>query len=189
MSRRLAQRGKDAAEFVTTFSTFLVKAVPSGRRLLGYEKAKDAMSVMTQKRRGYKVEPLPMETSASHESLYSTVHGQREHDTFEERLCDNSMAPVPDQAAFRIDWPAWMRTRTPRDRRIIAGEVIGGAGKTRRGRFVIVQSVTYGCMGRNLFSFRRLRRDLVGSHVDTPVTRPTTKCGITTRRDVDRNRH
>ena len=34
-------------------------------------------------------------------------------------MCDNTMTPVPDQAAFRIDWPAWIRTRTDRDRRMI----------------------------------------------------------------------
>jgi hypothetical protein len=57
--------------------------------------------------------------SASHESLYSTVRGQHEHDVFEERLSDNTATPIPDQAAFRIDWPAWMQTQTERDRRII----------------------------------------------------------------------
>jgi hypothetical protein len=40
-------------------------------------------------------------------------------DMFEERLADNSVTPVPDQVAFRIDFPAWCRTRTERDRRII----------------------------------------------------------------------
>ena len=117
--RRLAQRGKDVTEFMTTFTTFLVRAINNGRRLLGYEKAKDAMNVMTQRRRGFRVEPLPHEVQASYEALYSSVHGQRQHDAFEERLCDNTMTPVPDQAAFRIDWPAWVRTRTDRDRRII----------------------------------------------------------------------
>ena len=116
---RLAQRGKDAGEFLATFNDFLVRAVSNGRRLLGNEKAKDAMCGQTQKRRGFRVEPLPMDLSASHESLYSTVHGQREHDAFEERLCDNTLTPVPDQAAFRIDWPEWIRTRSERDRRII----------------------------------------------------------------------
>ena len=51
--------------------------------------------------------------------LYSAIHGQQEHDAFEERLQDNTVTPVPDQAAFRIDWPAWMKTRTERDRQII----------------------------------------------------------------------
>jgi superfamily II RNA helicase len=39
---RLAQRGKDAAEFLATFNDFLVRAVSNGRRLMGNEKAKDA---------------------------------------------------------------------------------------------------------------------------------------------------
>ena len=116
---RLAQRGKDAGEFLTTFNDFLVQAVSNGRRVLGQEKAKDAMCEATQKRRGFNVEALPSETRATHESLYSMVHGQQEHDAYEERLCDNTRTPVPDQAAFRIDWPAWMQTRSNRDRRII----------------------------------------------------------------------
>jgi hypothetical protein len=116
---RLAQRGKDAGDYLSTFNDFLVRAVSSGRRVIGTEKAKDAMCVRTQKRRGFKVERLPKEFRASHESLYSTVHGQQEHDAFEERLSDNSITPIPDQAAFRIDWPAWMQTQTERDRRII----------------------------------------------------------------------
>src|SRR5476649_2086780 len=53
--RRLAQRGKDVAEFLSTFSDFLVRAVNNGRRVHGNEKAKDAMNVMTQKRRGFRV--------------------------------------------------------------------------------------------------------------------------------------
>jgi hypothetical protein len=116
---RLAQRGKDVGEFLSTFNDFLVRAVSTGRRILGYEKAKDAMCARTQKRRGFKVESLPNDFRASYKSIYSTVHGQQEHDTFEERLSDNSITPIPDQAAFRIDWPAWMQTQTERNRRII----------------------------------------------------------------------
>jgi hypothetical protein len=116
---RLVQRGKDVFEFLTTFSDFLVRAVSNGRRLLGFEKAKDVMSTMTQKRRGFKVEPLPVTTQSSYESRHSIVHGQQEQDVFEERLGDNSITPVPDQAAFRIDWPAWTQTQSERDRRII----------------------------------------------------------------------
>ena len=35
------------------------------------------------------------------------------------RLQDNRMTPVPEQAAFRIDFPVWLRTWSERDRRII----------------------------------------------------------------------
>ena len=92
---------------------------------MGYEKAKDAMNERTQRRRGFKVESLPMETRLSYESLYSTVYGQRQHDAFEERLCDNTQTPVPEQVAFRIDFPQWLTTRTERDRRIIDDMAMG----------------------------------------------------------------
>jgi hypothetical protein len=117
--RQLAQRGKDAADYLSTFNDFLVRAISSGRRIMGYEKAKDAMSARTQRRHGFKVERLPKEFRASHQSRYSMVHGQREQDVLEERLSDNTITPIPDQAAFRIDWPAWMQTQSERDRRII----------------------------------------------------------------------
>jgi hypothetical protein len=123
--RRLAQRGKDAGQYLSAFNDFLVRAISSGRRIMGYEKAKDAMCVRTQKRHGFKVERLPKEIRAPHESRYSMVHGQREHDAFAERLSDNTITPIPDQAAFRIDWPAWLQTQTERNRRII-GDLMAG---------------------------------------------------------------
>ena len=122
---RLAQRGKDAHDFLATFNDFLARAVSNGRRLMGSEKAKDAMCARSQKRRGFKVEALPLATRASHKSLYSTVRGQKEHDAFEERLCDNTLTPVPDQAAFRIDWSAWRQTQSERDCRIIDDLMMG----------------------------------------------------------------
>src|SRR5262249_11503739 len=54
-----------------------------------------------------------------HETLHGTVLGQRRQDAFEERLRDNTVTPVPDQVCFRIDFPAWLGTLTPRERRII----------------------------------------------------------------------
>jgi hypothetical protein len=51
--------------------------------------------------------------------LYAEVHGQEQHDAYEERLRDNTITPVPDQVVFRIDWPAFLRTLTGRERRMI----------------------------------------------------------------------
>ena len=42
-----------------------------------------------------------------------------------EALLDNTQTPIPDQVAFRQDFPAWRRTRTDRDRRIIDGLMVG----------------------------------------------------------------
>jgi len=117
---RLARRGKDANEFLVTFSRFLARAINSGRRIMGQEKAKDPMSRLTQKRHGFQVEPLSSSDCASYATFY-----QKDRDAFEERLADNRFTPVPEQAAFRIDWPLWMRTRTERDRRIIKDLMAG----------------------------------------------------------------
>jgi hypothetical protein len=116
---RLHQLGKDPTEFVTTFCTLLARAVNSGRRLAGMAKAKDAMNPATQRRHGFRVEPLPNSTRTSHERLYASPVGQALLDAFEERLRDNTVTPVPEQVQFRLDFPAWLRTLTARERRLI----------------------------------------------------------------------
>ncbi len=121
----LSHRGKDVSNFPVTFCRFAGFAVKSGRRLCGQEKPKDVMSPVAQKLRGFRVEALPMSSRTSHENLYATVHGQREHDVFEERLQDNTMTPVPDQVAFRLDFAEWLKTWTERDRRIISDMMKG----------------------------------------------------------------
>src|SRR5262249_17477508 len=37
----------------------------------------------------------------------------------EEALHDNTQSPVLDQVIFRLDFPAWLATRTDRDRRLV----------------------------------------------------------------------
>jgi hypothetical protein len=116
---RLIDRGRDPQDFVATFVTLLARSVNSGRRLAGMEKAKDVMNTAAQKRHGFKVEPLPSTTRTFHDQLYSSPRGQGMHDAFEERLCDNTVTPVVDQVQFRLDFPAWLETLTPRERRMI----------------------------------------------------------------------
>jgi hypothetical protein len=117
---RLINRGRDPQDFVATFVTLLARSVNSGRRLAGMMKAKDVMNPDAQKRHGFRVEPLPSTTRTFHDHLYASPRGQKLHDEFEERLCDNAMTPVPDQVQFRLDFPAWLETLTPRERRLIA---------------------------------------------------------------------
>jgi hypothetical protein len=109
---RLALRGKDAAEFVVTFCRLLGFAVKSGRRLCGQEKAKDVLSSLAQQRHNFVVEKLPD---------HSTLKGN----PLSEALADNTITPPPDAAAFRIDFPTWLVTRTDRDRRMIQDMAIG----------------------------------------------------------------
>lgn len=103
---RLAERGKDAREFITTLATFAVRAVKSGRRLCGQESPKDPFTSVTHYRHGVVLQRLSGTT-------------QQPSDLLAESLCDNSHTPVPDQVCFRIDLPAWIGTRSERDSRLI----------------------------------------------------------------------
>ena len=115
----LVERGKDPLTFPAVFAAYAARHVRCGRRLCGQEKGKDAMSRTAQRRRGFRVEALPSSTATSFEERYAGVGGQRRQDAFEERLRDNTLTPVPDQVAFRLDFPAWLATLTPRERRLV----------------------------------------------------------------------
>jgi hypothetical protein len=80
---------------------------------------KDVLSSLAQQRHGFGVESLPHWTASRHEERYGQVRGQRQQDALEERLRDNTQTPVPEQVCFRIDFPAWLTTLTPRERQLV----------------------------------------------------------------------
>ncbi len=104
--QRLADRGKDARQFPTVLASYAAKAVKSGRRLCGQLKSKDVLSELAQQRHNFYVGKLPDFSTESTNPLM-------------EALTDNTQTPVDDQVAFRIDFPAWLQTLTPRERRIL----------------------------------------------------------------------
>jgi hypothetical protein len=103
---RLAQRGKDAADFCAALCRFAVRAVRSGRRVCGQERARDVLSPLAQQQRGFAVGKLPD---------FSMLNGN----PLQEALFDNRQTPVPEQVCFRLDFPAWLRTLGQRDRQIL----------------------------------------------------------------------
>jgi len=116
--RRLVERGKDVMRFAMVFVYLVAKAVRCGQRTTGRENINDVMNPLAQKRHGFQVEPLPISTRTSLDTLYGAGTGQRQLDEYEERLRDNTITPPPDQAAFRIDWPRFLKTLTHRDREL-----------------------------------------------------------------------
>ena len=116
---RLSEQGRDPLQFPSTLAVFAARAVKSGRRLTGQEKAQDVMSPRARQRHHFRVEPLPEPTGRSYESRYGVPYGQQTQDALEERLRDNTQTPVPDQVCFRLDFPAWLCSRSERDRRVI----------------------------------------------------------------------
>src|SRR5262249_26438442 len=117
---RLVRRGKDVLQFVSALATYAARAVTSGRRVCGHEKSKDVLSPVAQRRHGFSVGKLPD---------FATLSGN----PLDEAPQANTVPPVPEQVAFRLDFPAWRRIHSDRDRRLIdrlmAGERTLEAGR------------------------------------------------------------
>jgi hypothetical protein len=123
--RRLNKLGKKWWHFIAPLGCYACRAVKSGRKVAGMISAKDVLNEITQAKRGFMVQGLPHSTATAFEQMYAKPHGQQHQDAFEERLQDNTMTPVPEQVAFRIDFPAWRKTRTLRDRRLMDDMMAG----------------------------------------------------------------
>jgi hypothetical protein len=103
---RLAERGKDACRFATALASYAAKAVKAGRRVCRQLKAKDALSERAQQKHGFVVGKLPDFSTLSANPLA-------------EALTDNTRSDPAEQAAFRIDFPAWLKLHCKRDRAMI----------------------------------------------------------------------
>jgi hypothetical protein len=110
---RAMAKGKDVDAFVSALATYAARHVRGGRRLCGKERRNDVFSPLCQQRRGFAVGKL---------ADISTESGN----PLDEALSDNTRSPVPEQVAFRLDFPAWLARRSDRDRRLaldlMAGE-------------------------------------------------------------------
>ncbi len=158
---RLAERGKDPLSFPTVLAAYAARHVRCGRRLCGQQKGKDVMSPLAQRRHGFTVEPLPCPTAAPYREHQGIVGGQRRRDALEERLRDNTHTPVPEQVAFRLDFPAWRLTHTERTRRIVDGLMAGERTLDLAGAF-----------GLSPARVSQLRRELHDSWTDFCGDRP-----------------
>jgi hypothetical protein len=132
---RLSEQGKDVFDFPMAFAALLARAVRCGRKLCGQERAGDVLSFVAQQRHGFRVERLPSSTRSPHEHLFADPHGQALLDTLEERLRDNTVTPPPDAAAFRVDWPLFLRGLTRRDRDLALFLSLGHSGKAAAAKF------------------------------------------------------
>jgi hypothetical protein len=108
----LARRGKDATQFPMALARYAAQGVHNGRRLCGQDRIKDVLSPRAQQAHNFTVVSLPEGSS---------LNGN----IFDEALIDNTRTPVDDQVAFRLDFPAWRRTRSDRDRRVIDDLMVG----------------------------------------------------------------
>src|SRR5690348_10913630 len=109
---RLAEKGKDATAFPTALASYAARAVRSGSRMAGQERANDVLSPIAQRRHRFYVGRLPdFETLTEHPLC--------------EALLDNTKSPPDEIVCFKLDFLAWLASLTERDRSIVEDLMIG----------------------------------------------------------------
>jgi hypothetical protein len=108
----LTRKGRHPERFVGTLALRCAQAVRAGRRLCGSEPARDVLSPAAMARHRVRVDRLD--------------RTPRPGDPVIEALAGNTRSRVPDQAAFRLDFPRWRRTFGRRDRRVLDALMAGG---------------------------------------------------------------
>jgi hypothetical protein len=108
---KLIQQGKDPAALATNLAFYAARRVKARRHLCGKEKSKDVMSLPAHR--------------VHHFDALTLSPEDRDDNPVQEALRDNTQSPVPDQAAFRLDFPAWIRSYSERDRHVIHDLMMG----------------------------------------------------------------
>jgi hypothetical protein len=117
--RSLAARGRDGTPFALRLADFAVRDVANGRRLCGWDRADALAAARRRNEDGAVAQPFP------------------------EDLPDTRLTPVPDQAAFRCDFAAWLGTLRDRDRHV-AEELSAGAGPREVGHLFGISKARVG---------------------------------------------
>src|SRR5262245_8356358 len=109
---RLTCRGRNPCHFISAIATFAARAVRSGRRLCGQERSKDLLSPVAQQKHGFAVGKPPDFSTLSDNPL-------------SEALQDNTQTPPDEQAAFRLDFPAFLATLSEQHRQLLGCLMLG----------------------------------------------------------------
>ncbi len=103
--RRLYERGEPQRIFASALARFAIKQFHDGRRVGTPQCTRDVFSPRVQSMAGFGV---------------CSLNGPNPHDKdWVECLVDERRTPVPDQVAFRVDFPTWLTSHSKRDQRIV----------------------------------------------------------------------
>lgn len=148
-----AAQGKLHAVHPSTLADFAVRHTVTGRHVGGvHDRAKDVLSPNCHRRYGVKVHGLPSRS----------VDGT---DGWRQQALSDRKVPIPDLAAFRIDFARWLKMLSHRDRRIIAALVEGQKGYAIADRF----GVTAGRITQLRCKFQHLWLVFHGEAADSPA--------------------
>jgi RNA polymerase sigma factor (sigma-70 family) len=109
---RLVERGKQSIAYPTVLAMYAVRQIKDGRRVGKSVASRDVYDEHGRIKHGHQLKHI------------GSPRDQRSG--WREQLVDNSRTPVPEQAAFRIDFPDWLGTLSARDRRIVDDLAAGG---------------------------------------------------------------
>ncbi len=147
---RLVELGKADIAYASVLARFGVTQTTEGRRVGSRLRIGDVLSPYARRKKGFVVEHLD--------------RFNKRRNVWLEVLVEDRRTPVPDQVAFRIDFPDWLSHLTKRNRRIAealaAGDTTGDVAR----RF----DVSASRISQLRQDFRRSWRDF---HSDT--TAPT----------------
>ena len=110
----LVKRGKVDVAYPTVLARYGVAHFRAGRRVGSRLNSDDVLSDYAQKKKGFDVERLDL--------------FDRDTGGWSEAVVEDRRTPVPEQAAFRIDFPRWLGLFSKRDRRI--AEVLAAGHST-----------------------------------------------------------
>ena len=133
---------------------FGVAQVRDGRRVGNRMRSDDVLSPYARRRKRFVVEHLD--------------RFDKQQDEWREVLVEDRRTPVPDQVAFRIDFPDWLSRQTKRKRRIAEALAVGHSTSDVARRF----GISPGRVSQLRQHFRRSWREF---HGDPPV--PTAQRG------------
>jgi hypothetical protein len=122
----LAARGQLDVAHPSTLADFAVRHVNIGRHVGGkQDAAKDVLSPVCHKRHGVSVVSCHFHKSGDGADGWRQV------------VIAERKTSIPDTAAFRIDFPVWLKTLTRRDRKIIRSFLAGDSTSTVADRLAI----------------------------------------------------
>jgi hypothetical protein len=120
---RLVELGKEDVAYPTPLARYGIAQVRYGRRVGSSLNSRDVLSPYARRKNGVVVERLD----------------RQNHETglWAEAVIEDYRTPVPDQAAFRVDFPEWLGMQTDRDRRVAEALAVGERTKDVARRFRI----------------------------------------------------
>ena len=128
---RLSGQGQLGQAFVSTLADYATRHTAEGRHIGGHrDAAKDVLSPAAAHRHGVRV--------FSYDQSRTARSGAG--DGWQKQVIEDRRTSVPDLAAFRLDFAAWLAGWSRRERKII-GRMIAGDGTAKvAGRFGITPS-------------------------------------------------